>query len=47
MRTINIYFEDLNEEKQNEHRKDFEGCINVNSPIAIIDLEDEEGGDNE
>ena len=40
MKTIKIYFEDLTEEKQEEYREDFEGCINVNSPIAIIEREE-------
>lgn len=41
MKTISIYFEDLNKEAQEKYKDDFEGPRNVNAPIAIMDIEDE------
>ena len=41
MKTINIYFEDLNQDSQILYKDVFEGAINTDSPIAIIEVEDE------
>jgi hypothetical protein len=40
--TIQIFFEDLNEKAQEEIRPFAESSINTNSPIATIEIEDED-----
>lgn len=39
--TIEIYFEDLNQDAQKLYGKALCGAINTSSPIAIIEVEDE------
>lgn len=42
MKTIEIYFEDLNQDSQKLYADVFDGAINTNSPIFIVEREDEE-----
>jgi hypothetical protein len=42
MKTIEIYFEDLNQDAQKLYADVFAGAINTNSPIFIVEREDEE-----
>jgi hypothetical protein len=46
MKKIEIYFEDLKPEIQEKYKKWLEGSINTNSPICIIEIEEEEDQKN-
>lgn len=45
MKTIEIYFDDLNQDTQKLYRSALQASINTSSPIAIIELEDDEEDD--